>query len=566
VKKVLLMGDPNVGKSALFSRLTGVDVLSSNYPGTTVSYTKGSIRLKDGTAELVDVPGTYSLQPRSEAEKIAVKMLDEGDVIINVVDSTNLERNLYLTLELLERGKPMAVALNMWDDAAHLGITIDAKKLEKMLGIPVVPTVGITGEGVKELTSCLEDAKVPKMRKQSEEDRWASVGLITSNVQVLTHRHHTYLERLADASISPLTGVPIAMAVLYLMFMAVITVGNWVITSILDPLFTYVYIPFIFNVVERVFPSGVVHDILLGTSRDFASSMGFLTTGIYVEFDMVLPFVILFYFTLSLLEDVGYLPRLATLIDTLMHRIGLHGSAVVPSVLGLGCNVPGILATRILDNRKQRFIAATLLAICVPCLAKNAVIAGLLLRYGLKYLAMVYGTLAVVYIAIGLLLNKLIKGESPEIMLEIPPYRWPSMGSLLKKTFLRVKYFLIDATPFVLLGVLIVNVLYITGVVNVLAKFFSPVLSGWFGLPSEAVLALIVGFIRKDVAVGMLAPLGLRPEQLVIACTVLAMYFPCIATFSVLFRELGWKDMLKSLAIMMLATFIVGGALRMLLL
>jgi ferrous iron transport protein B len=566
MKKVLLMGDPNVGKSALFSRLTGVDVLSSNYPGTTVSYTKGSIKLKEGTAELIDVPGTYSLQPRSEAEKIAVKMLDEGDFIINVVDSTNLERNLYLTLELLERGRPMIVALNMWDDAAHLGITIDAKKLEKMLGVPVVPTVGVTGEGVKELGLRLSDAKVPKMRKQSEEDRWASVGLITSNVQVLTHRHHTYLERLADASINPLTGIPIAMAVLYLMFMAVITIGDWVINNIIDPLFTYVYGPFIFMMVERVFPSGMVHNILLGTSRNMATSMGVLTTGIYVEFDMVLPFVILFYFTLSLLEDVGYLPRLATLIDSVMHRIGLHGSAVVPSVLGLGCNVPGILATRILDDKKQRFIAATLLAICVPCLAKNAVITGLLLRYGLKYLAMVYVSLAAVYIVIGLLLNKLIKGESPEILLEIPPYRWPSVGSLLKKTLLRVRYFLVDATPFVLLGVLIVNVLYLTGVVDILAKLFSPILSGWFGLPNEAILALIIGFIRKDVAVGMLAPLNLSPEQLVVACTVLAMYFPCIATFTALLRELGWKDMMKSLAIMAVATFIVGGLLRIILL
>jgi len=566
MKKVLLMGDPNVGKSSIFNRVTGAEVLCSNYPGTTVSYCSGYFKIKDRKTELIDVPGTYALEPRSEAEKIATKMVDEGDVIINVVDATNLERNLYLTLEILERGKPTIVALNMWDDAKHLGIRIDVKKLEKMLGVPVVPTVGVTGEGIRELVERIPEAKASKVKKHSEEERWANVGLITNSVQVVTHRHHTLLERLADASITPLTGIPIALAVLYVVFTLVITAGNGLIGSILDPFFNEIYAPFVFKLVESISSSGLIHGLLLGTSRDMATSMGVLTTGIYVEFDMVLPFVILFYFTLSLLEDVGYLPRLATLVDNMMHKIGLHGSAIVPSVLGLGCNVPGIMATRILETKKQRFIAATLLAICIPCLAKNAVIAGLLLRYGVKYLAIVYASLAVVYVVVGLILNKVIKGESPEILLEIPPYRWPNLKLLLKKTWIRVKYFLLDATPYVLLGVLIVNVLYLTGVISILGKIFSPLLSGWFGLPDTAIAALIIGFLRKDVAVGMLAPLGLTPQQLVVACTILAMYFPCIATFAVLLRELGWKDTLKSIGIMVIATLIVGGILRLILL
>jgi len=305
--KILLMGDPNVGKSSIFTRMTGVEVITSNYPGTTVSFTKGSVLLKDGKAELIDVPGTYSLEPRSDAEKIATKMMDEGDIIINVVDATNLERNLYLTLEILERGKPTIVALNMWDDAKHIGVKIDVKKFERMLGVPVVPTVGVTGEGIKELVERISEASTAKTGKHSEEERWANVGLITSSVQVVTHKHHTLLERLADASISPLTGIPIAMLVLYLVFMLVVTLGNWFITTVLDPFFNNVYGPFIFTLVESNLPSGLIRNLLVGTSKSMTDSMGLLTTGVYVEFDMVLPFVILFYFTLSLLEDVGKL-------------------------------------------------------------------------------------------------------------------------------------------------------------------------------------------------------------------------------------------------------------------
>jgi ferrous iron transport protein B len=281
---------------------------------------------------------------------------------------------------------------------------------------------------------------------------------------------------------------------------------------------------------------------------------------------MVLPFVILFYFSLSLLEDSGYLPRLATLLDTLMHRIGLHGSAIVPSILGLGCNVPGMLSTRILESQKQRFIAATLLAICIPCLAQNAIIIGLLLNYGLKYPAIVYGTLLTLYVVIGFTLNRILPGETPEIILEVPPYRIPILKSTLKKTWMRVRYFLTDAVPYVLLGVLLINLTYTLGLIDYVTKLFGPFMSKLFGLPEEAVLALIMGFLRKDVAVGMLAPLGMTATQLTIASTVLAVYFPCIATYMILFKELGLRDTIKSTVIMLFVALTVGSILKIILL
>jgi ferrous iron transport protein B len=586
--RILLMGNPNVGKSALFMRLTGVDVVCSNYPGTTVSYCKGSLNLRPRLgspkrngferhrrhrhdrrhgefAELIDVPGTYSLEAASPAEEVATDMLDKGDIIINVVDATNLERNLYLTLQILEAGKPTVVALNMSDAARHLGVEIDVPELERLLGVPVVPTVAVTGEGVKELVERLVDAKIVGGGR-TEDERWKEVGSIVTRVQTLHDRDHTLLESIEDATLKPITGLPIALVVLLIMFTVIINTGNWLIENVLDPFFYGVYGPWIKGLLEPVFPSGIIHDILLGQGEDFVESLGVLTTGVYVPLDMVLPFVALFYLMLALLEDVGYLPRLATLMDNLMHRLGLHGSAVVPSILGLGCNVPGVLATRILETGKQRFISATLMAICIPCLAQNAVIIGLLSRYGIQYIVIVYATLLILYISIGLTLNRLIKGESPEILLEIPPYRKPNFHAMLMKTWVRVRYFLTEAVPYVVLGVLLVNILYVTGIVAFIGGAIGPFMSALFGLPQEAVIALIIGFLRKDVAVGMLAPLGMTAMQLTVASTLLAIYFPCVATFTVLYRELGLKDLLKSMALMVIVTVVVGVLMRIILL
>ena len=280
---------------------------------------------------------------------------------------------------------------------------------------------------------------------------------------------------------------------------------------------------------------------------------------------MVLPFVITFYFMLSLLEDVGYLPRLAVLVDTGLHKLGLHGSAIVPTILGFGCNVPGALATRIMETEKQRFIAATLMAIAVPCMAQSAMTFGILGRYGLKWILIVYCTLFLLYVIIGLLLKKIVKGESPELLLEVPPYRKPDPLTILKKTWTKVYGFLVEAVPFVLLGVLIVNLLYITGIIDALATLFAPVLTTLFGLPAGAIAALIMGFLRKDIAIGMLVPLGMSPEQLTIACVILSTYFPCIATFVVLLRELGIKNMLKATGLMIAVSLSVGTIMRLIL-
>ncbi|NLH22393.1 MAG: hypothetical protein BWY13_01166 [Euryarchaeota archaeon ADurb.Bin190] len=566
MKRIVLMGNPNIGKSVVFSRLTGAEVITSNYPGTTVDFSRGRACLEDERVEIIDAPGTYSLQPTNRAEEVAVEMLRWADLIINVVDATNLERNLFLTLELLEERKPMILALNMWDEAERSGIEIDKKALEEHLDLPVVSTIALTGEGIKELVEKLHEARTPAdLKALSEEEKWIDIGWISKEVQKVSHRHPGLADRLSEATIKPFTGTPIALMVIFSTFWTVRLIGEGLIAHLFEPLFE-LYRPLAIKVSAALGP-GMLHDLLIGKiidgNIDYVQSMGLLTTGIYVPLGMVLPYIVGFYLALSLLEDSGYLPRLATLSDNLFHRLGMHGHAIVPLFLGLGCNVPGALSTRNLETRKQRFIAATLLGLAVPCTAKSAMIFGVLGSYGQGYVFLVFAALALVYVAAGLVLNKAVRGESPEIFLEIPPYRRPGFLTILKKTWMRIRWFLAEAIPFLFLGVLLVNVLYTVGFMEWIARIFSPFFEWWLAIPGEAVVALLVGFFRKDLAVGMLLPLGLNAGQMVVATTVLSLYFPCVATFAVLVKELGMRDTLKSAAVMAVTALLVGGAMRM---
>lgn len=566
--KVLLLGNPNVGKSVVFSRLTGVDVIVSNYAGTTVEFTTGSMNVGSRHAELIDVPGTYTLDPTCKAEEIAVEMLSHGDIVINVVDATNLERSLGLTLELLRLAAPVVVALNMWDETKHTGINIDAEKLERMLGVPCVPVCAITGEGISKLTEQLQHAR-PANLEYEPDQKWQEVGRIVAAVQKVTHRHHTFLEKLGDASVRPITGLPIAAIVLSAAFGLIRFIGEGLIGYVFEPAFEKLWTPLILRLSMLLGGAGFLHDLVIGKlvagQIDYGQSFGLLTTGLFVPLGVVLPYVFAFYLVLSFLEDFGYLPRLAVMVDTLLHRLGLHGLAIVPMLLGLGCNVPGALATRILNTRRERFIAATIMAIGVPCAALQAMIFALLGSRGLSSLFIVYGTLLAVWLVLGVVLNRFCKGDSPEIFVEIPPYRIPYLPGLAKKLWIRMKWFLKEAVPFVLLGVLAVNVLHALGVIGLLARITGPVTSRLLGLPGEATGAMLIGFLRKDVAVGMLIPLGLTTKQLIIATVVLAMYFPCAATFAVLVKELGLADMLKSAAIMIISSLAVGGLLNLIL-
>jgi len=568
IKKIVLMGNPNVGKSVVFSRLTGAKVISSNYPGTTVDYSKGTMILDGNKVEIIDAPGTYSLESSNKAEKAALDILKEADIVIDVIDATNLERNLYLTLELLERNKPVIIVLNLWDEAKHTGVYINEKKLEEILEVPVVPTVALTGEGIKNLVTRIKEAKSPKkIKPTSEEGRWIEIGTIIKNVLTVEHRHHSLRDRLNDLTIRPSTGIPIAIGIIFISFWIVRIIGEY-LSFLIGEVFENGYKPILTGLGEWL-GDGIVYNILISQDYGeivFTESLGILSTGIYIPLAVVLPYIIAFYFMLSLLEDSGYLPRLATLVDNIFHKLGMHGYGIIPLFLGLGCNVPGALATRALETKKQRFIAATLLAIAVPCMAQMAMIFGILGKYGLYYIILVFLTLGILYITIGIILNKVIKGISPEMFLEIPPYRRPSLRTTGKKTWMRIKWFLKDAIPFMIFGVAVINILYTVGFLQMIANSLHSAMEGLFGLPGEASIAMVTGFLRKDLAIGMLISLNLNPYQLVIAATMLTVYFPCVAAFMVLIKELGVKDMLKSAAIMISTAVTVGIILKLILL
>jgi len=574
MRRILLIGNPNVGKSVFFSRLTGVHVVASNYPGTTVEFTRGYMLLGKEKVEVIDVPGTYTLEPTCKAEEVACQMLKEsggrqGDIIINVVDATNLERNLYLTLELMERSLPVIVALNIWDETKHKGIQINVEKLSEWLGVPVVTTSALNGQGFAKLIGETYKARTPQIRKHTLEERWKDIGRLVSEIQHIEHRHHSLWERIEDLTIHPFTGFPIAGLVAYLAFKVIRFIGEGLISYVIEPFFANLYTPLIMKLSQWLGSSGFWHEVLIGKlvdgGIDYFQSFGLLTTGVFIPIGAVLPYIIAFYFVLGFLEDSGYLPRLAILMDNLMHRIGLHGFAIVPTLLAFGCNVPGILATRILESKRERFIASTLISIGVPCAALQAMIIGVLGDYGGGAVALVYATLFLTWLVLGFVLNRFLPGFSPELLLEIPSYRFPPLKSLFKKLWWRVRGFIEEAFPIVLGGVLVVNILYLLGMFNFIADFTAPIVTGLWGLPKEAVVAVVVGFLRKDVAMGMLVPLGLGVSQLIVACVVLAMFFPCVATFIILLHELGWKDMLKATGVMLVTALVVGGLLNLIL-
>lgn len=570
IRKIFLLGNPNVGKSVVFSRLTGVHVIASNYPGTTVEITKGYLKLGEEKVEVVDLPGVYSLESVSTAEQVALSLLKEHPkdemVVINIIDATNLERNLFLALQLIEEGYPVIACLNMCDDTVHRGIHIDVEKLEQNLGVPVVSTCAVTGMGIKLLIERIQEARKNSQNKLAHQERWVKIGRIIGEVQQLTHRHHTLREILEDASVRPLSGLAMSVAIIYAAFKVVRLAGEAMINRICDPVFTTLYQPLLERLSLALGEKGFLHHLLIGElingRIDFKQSLGLLTTAPYIEFVMVLPYLISFYFILSLLEDIGYLPRLAILLDNVLHRLGLHGYAIIPVLLGFGCNVPGILSTRVLESKRERFIASTLISIGVPCVPLQAMIFGLLGHFGGFYVGGVYLVLFSLLLILGIILNRALKGFSPEFVLEIPPYRFPPLAMLVKKLYFRIKGFLMEAIPIVLLGVLIINLLIFFRLFDFVTAVFAPVIRGLFGLPKEAVVALAIGFLRKDVAVGMLMPLGLSAKQLFISATLLAISFPCIATFVVLLKELGWKDLIKATLIMITVSVIVGAVLN----
>lgn len=561
--KVLLMGNPNVGKSVIFSKLTGMNVIASNYTGTTVSFTKGEININGRKATLIDVPGVYSLKSTSKAEEVAVSILENenADAIICVIDATNLERNLYLALELKEKNIPMVFAVNLSDVAANQGIEIDIEALEEELTAPVIPTIAIRNKGLREILNKVSEAiysnkKTDEEReKLTEDELWKRSEDIAKKVQKIRESDPTFLEKMGDLMLKPFPGIPIAFLVIALMLGVVVGGGKALRGGILLPIINNLYAPFVKSLVSKFVSEGILYNILVG-------EFGVLIKGIEWPFALVLPYVFLFYVALSFLEDSGYLPRLGVLVDGILKRIGLNGGNIIPIIMGYGCAVPAILGSRAATTKKERIIIASIVSLSVPCVAQTGAFISLLGEQSVLALIAVYLISFFAMFVSGVIAKKLIPGKSDPILLEIPNLLMPDIKALLKKISIRTKHFMIEAEIPMVIAIVFAALVVETGVLNAAAGFIEPFVGGWLGLPKEATLGLILGVLRREFAVLPLLELNLSTIQLLVASVVALFYLPCLSVFAVLIKEFGVKTALIISSFTFVTALVVGGLIN----
>ena len=540
--KVALIGQPNCGKSTLFNQVAGYKAETGNFSGTTVTCTESRVRVAGQVIELVDLPGAYTLESGSPAEQQAAQYLDsqDVDVIINVADATQLAAALELSLELLPLKRPLILALNMLDEATRLGMKIDGEGLACELGVPVLPLVASKGRGVKQLF--LKSLTTGKEDRRNREDvvrlnasgRHAYARKLAEKYVARGERKITLRDTLDNVLLHPISGYAILLFVLFLFFQIVYGIGR--ITE--PPLLA------LFDLLTRgaLSPFGagtLVSEIILGVMQGIAAGVA-----------IVLPYLLPFLLGLGILEDIGYLPRVAFLMDSLMHRIGLHGKAIVPFILGYGCNVPAVMSTRTLEEPRDRYLAAAL-ATLVPCAARLAVVFGLVAYYLGPLAAFGLYLFNLLIIAItGRILSKMMPEDTPGLILEMPPYRVPTLKNVLNKSWFRMREFVVEAWPLLIAGsavLAVLNYFELAYFINWLVRPFT-----WgMGLPSEVGVPLIFGILRKELSLVMLSQaLGtvdfasvLTWVQMLVYATFVMFYLPCLATLAVLKRELGTRPM-----------------------
>jgi ferrous iron transport protein B len=558
--KVVLIGNPNVGKSLIFSRLTGVNVISANYPGTTVVMKVGRCRFSGQDYEVVDMPGLYSLDASSTAEQSVSALLAGAGIIVNIIDATTLERNLTLTLQLLRLNKPTVVCLNIWDETIHKGIAIDVAALEQILDIPVVSASAMSGRGINDLVSSLSRAHVSSF-SGNRTDTWQSIGAIVTKVQKLSHRHHTFLERLSEISLHPLGGPIVAIFVLAATFVFVRSMGEGLINSVMEPLFSRYYHPFLMKVMEHVHLE-FLRDMLLGLSSDPLQSFGILTTGVYIALVLVFPYFFSFYLLFGLLEDFGYLPRLAVVLDALFHRLGLHGYSSIPVMLGLGCKVPALLATRTLVGKREKVLTIMLVLMSAPCLPQTAMIFSLGMHYGVVPVMTIFVLLFLLSIVMNLAVNRLMPGEISDLFMEIPGYRIPSLRIVTGKLWTRIVEYALEVFPMIVAGVCIIHVLDALHILNAISQTLGRPIAWLLGLPRDIASVMLLGFLRKDVSIALLAPFHLSSSQFIIASIFMALYLPCIASFFTLIKEVKLWETVRITGLIFCSALLVGSFLH----
>ena len=557
--KILLMGNPNVGKSVIFSKVTGVHVESSNYVGTTIDYTLGKVHFQNKEAIMIDVPGTYSLEASSEAEKVAVNLLNDGaDVVICVLDATHLERNLDLAFQLKQYSIPVIYCLNLTDVAERQGIYIDTKKLSEELQAPVIPTIAIKNVGLKKTLQKaieLKDSKKDPETVLGDNERWEHIESIVKRVQTKEYKEPSFIEKLENWTIQPWPGIPIAILVLILALGVVVGGGKALRALFLLPLVRQVILPFFTKIVSMVIPAGVFRNILVG-------EFGVLIIGIEWPFALVLPYVFLFYVVFSFLEDSGYLPRIGVLTDGVLRRIGIQGGNIITIMMGYGCAVPAILGTRAATTYKERIMVATLVSFAIPCASQSGAFVALLGDQSILALLLVFFISFLAMFVVGIIMNKIIPGQGQPMLLEVPNLLLPDRQAYVKKLKLRMKHFLFDAEGAMFVGIMIAAIVVETGILNQFSTVIEPIVVGWLGLPKEASLSLVLGIIRRELAVLPLLELNLSTLQLLVGSVVALFYLPCLSVFGILAKEFSLKVAVTIGLITTTSAFVFAGLLN----
>jgi ferrous iron transport protein B len=634
---IALAGNANVGKSVIFNYLTGLHQHIGNWPGKTVERAEGTLYFKGYTISIVDLPGIYSLSTYSLEELVSRKYIavEQPDLVINVVDASVLERNLFFTLQLMELETPIIVALNQIDMAKGKGIQIDIKKLEKLLGIPVVPTVAIKGVGIdKLLGKAIETIEKGPLEKHVQvrygeevEEKVAVLIEKLKNVQfvyppryvaikllerdeeierelgkiapeiipvaeklageieklhghgcsiVITSERYevagsiaraaetvvppikpTLGERLHNFTTHKITGYITLAFSLLLIFYSIFTFGDY--TSKLLSSGLYGLEPFF----TSVFGTGLVGTLVWGGIME----------GIIAGVTIVLPYIIPFYIILYFLENSGYLSRIAFLMDNVMHKIGLHGKAFIPIMLGFGCNVPACLGCRIMETHRERLLTAFVTTL-VPCAATTVIILGVVGDFlGVQWALALYLFDFLVIFALGRLAFKAVPGESTALIMEMHDYKWPHIQTILKQAWFRVAEFIKIAFPLIIVGSFVLKLADISGLLEPIASVLSPVTVLWLGLPAITGITLIFGVLRKELTLVMLAAIlgttnfaqALSPVQMIVFTLVAMFYIPCIATIAALVKEFSWRKALFITVFEIVFAIVLGGvALRLL--
>ena len=563
--RIALVGQPNVGKSVVFGRLTGRYVTVSNYPGTTVAITTGRALIGAEVCDVIDTPGVNALEGDvSEDERITREVLasNGADLVVQVADARNLRRALMLTAQIAAFGKPVVLALNMIDEAFARGISIDSRGLSGILGIPVIEMVAVDGQGFAELRAALAHGTVPDAPSgltPIERAAWAND--LTQRVRRTSAMTFARIpEMLARATRRPLTGLPILAVVLYALYLFVGVFGAQTLVKLFeDGLFGRGINPAAIWLADRFIPIAFVRDFLVG-------QYGLITMGLTYAIAIVLPVVATFFLMFGFLEDSGYIPRLAIFCDRIFRVMGLNGKAVLPMVLGLGCDTMATMTTRILGTPKERLIAILLLALGIPCSAQLATILGILGGVSAAALATLFTVVLGQMFLVGWLAARVLTGERSEFILELPPIRWPRLGNLLTKTRLRVWWYLGEAVPLFLAGTVLLFVLDRIGALVWIARAGEPIVTGLLGLPAATAQILVMGFLRRDYGAAGLFQLAhsgqLTGAQAVVALTVMTLFVPCVANFLIMVRERGLKVGLGIVAVITPVAIFTGAGLN----